>query len=255
MGKSPTGTMNDMKLAILRTFESTVKALMADGGMECVYDANAHGSIDLSEICAELREIRTELAEMRTQFAQLEKRLEQKEKEKGDECCGGAKKIANVVVNDVWPTADDIDDDMFRHSLLGQMPIPLRGPEPVKVVSVVDAPAAVVATPITPELRPRAEETEEHVPDIAEEEEVVVDEEEEGAEQEEVAEEEVAEEEEEEEEGLEEIEYKGTTYYKDDENIVYTLNDDGELNEDPVGRWYEDKKIIKFFAKPSQIRK
>lgn len=260
---SLTGTMNDLKIAILRTFENTVKALLAEGGgmcgeMECVFDANSRGnSAELSEICAELREIRTELAEMRTQMTQLEQRLNKKDKEKEEECCGGAKKVANVVVNDVWPTADDIDDDMFRRSLLGQMPIPLRGSDSVKIVPIIE-PVVAAATPITPELRPRAEETEENVPDIAEveeedgEEEVAQDEGEEQEGEEEEEEEEVAEEEEEE-TALEEVEYKGTTYYKDDENLVYTLNDEGELNEDAVGRWYEDKKIVKFF--PTQIKK
>lgn len=235
-----------------------------DGGeIECVFDANAHNNAELGEICSELREIRTELAELRTQLGLLEKRLEKNEK-KDDGCCSGIKKVANIVVNDVWPTADDIDDDMFRQSLLGQMPIPLRGLDTSKTVKVepVQVPAVPLAAPITPELRPRAEETEENVPDIHE-----VDEEEgeeavngnnegteEEDEEEEVEEEEGEQEEEEEEEGLEEVEYKGNTYYKDDENLVYTLNDEGELNEDPVGRWYDDKKIVKFFAKPTQIR-
>lgn len=271
--KSRPGNMNDLKFAILRAFESTVKALLATsdssnggcGEMECVFDANTHNSAELGEICSELREIRTELAELRTQLVQLEKRLEKNEK-KEEDCCGGAKKVANIVVNDVWPTADDIDDDMFHRSLLGQMPIPLRGIEFNKTVKVepVQVPIAPAAAPITPELRPRAQETEENVPDIheAEENEVVEpheDEEEavevEGAEDEEEGEEvEEEQEEEEEEEGLEEVEYKGNTYYKDAENIVFTLNDEGELNEDPVGRWYDDKKIVKFFAKPSQVR-
>lgn len=252
---SLTGTMNDLKIAILRTFENTVKALLADGGgmcgeMECVFDANSRSnSADLAEICAELREIRTELAEMRTQMTQLEQRLDKKEKEE-KEFCGGTKKIANIVVNDVWPTADDIDDDMFHRSLLGQMPIPLRGPDTVKVVPIIEH-VSVTATPITPELRPRAEETEENVPDITEVEQDDVGECE-AAEEEADDEEEVAEEEDE--TALEEVEYKGMTYYKDDENLVYTLNDEGELNEDAVGRWYEDKAIVKFFAKPAQIR-
>jgi hypothetical protein len=253
---SLTGTMNDLKLAILRTFESTIKALLAnsDSEIECVFDANTRNSADLGEICAELREIRTELAEMRAQITQLEKRLEHKEK--AEDCCAGTKKVANIVINDVWPTADDIDDDMFRRSLLGQMPIPLRGSDAVKVVPIVQH---VVPAPITPELRPRAQETEENVPDIHEngeegEEGGAEGVEEEEVEEEDVEEEEVEEEEEEEEEAMKEVDYKDMTYYMDGENLVYTLNDEGDLNDDPVGRWYEDKKIVKFFAKPAQIR-
>lgn len=256
--------MNDLKFAILRTFESTVKALMNSGGgsgeMECVFDATSQNNAELGEICSELREIRTELAELRTQIVQLEKRLEKNEK--GDECCPNKKIIANTVVNDVWPTADDIDDEMFHRSLLGQMPIPLRGTDSSVPAPAAAAAAAVVAAaaPVTPELLPRVQETDEHIPDIHEVEPGDAEDEEEAAEEAEEDEEEAVEEEEEEveeeeeEEGLEEVEYKGNTYYKDAENVVYTLNDEGELNEDPVGRWYDDKKIVKFFAKPSQTR-
>ena len=237
---SLTGTMNDLNFVILRTFESTVKALMANGDscskMECVFDANAHSRADLGEICAELREIRTELAEMRTQITQLEKRLEKKET--ANTCCTNTKKVTNSIVNDIWPT-DESDDYLFHRSLLGQMPIPLCCPEPA-----MPAVATETVTTTTPEIRPRAQEMEEDIPDIHEE----ADKEEEEKEEEE--------EEEEEEEGtaLDEIEYKGTTYYKDDDNLVYTLNDEGEVNDEPVGRWYEEKKIIKFFAKPAQGR-
>lgn len=214
--------MNDLHIAILRTFESTVKALMANGDncnkVECVFDANTHSRADLGEICAELREIRTELTEMRTQITQLEKRLEKKEK--ADTCYVGTKKVANSIVNDIWPT-DEGDDYLFHRSLLGQMPIPLCCPEPTAAATVT----AATVTTAAPEIRPHAQEMEEDIPDIHEEEEGTA---------------------------LDEFEYKGTTYYKDDDNLVFTLNDEGEVNDDPVGRWYEDKKILKFFAKLKQ---
>lgn len=231
-GMSLTRTMNDLNIAILRTFESTVKALMANGDncskLECVFDANTHSRVDLGEICAELREIRTELTEMRTQITQLEKRLEKKEQM--DTCRVGTKKVTNSIVNDIWPT-DESDDYLFHRSLLGQMPIPLCCPEPTATTATTATTVTPVTTvtTVTPEIRPRAQEMEEDIPDIHEEEE----EEEEGT-------------------ALDEFEYKGTTYYKDDDNIVFTLNDEGEVNDDPVGRWYEEKKIIKFFAKPKQ---
>lgn len=59
--------------------------------------------------------------------------------------------------------------------------------------------------------------------------------------------EEVDEEEEEEEEEaleLEEFEYKGVTYFKDSENQVYEKDDDGDLNDTPVGVWNEEKKKV-----------
>jgi len=66
------------------------------------------------------------------------------------------------------------------------------------------------------------------------------------AEEEEVEEEE-AEEEAEEEEGLKEITYKNKTYYTDDENLVYRLDSQGELDEQPIGRWNEETMVVKFF--------
>ena len=63
--------------------------------------------------------------------------------------------------------------------------------------------------------------------------------------------EEAKEEEAEEEEGeqleLEELEYEDKMYYKDGENNVYSANDDGEVNETPVGRWIEKRKVVKFY--------
>lgn len=45
----------------------------------------------------------------------------------------------------------------------------------------------------------------------------------------------------------EEIEYKGVTYYKDSENQVYLLDEDGDLDDTPVGIWNEQKqKVLKY---------
>jgi len=46
---------------------------------------------------------------------------------------------------------------------------------------------------------------------------------------------------------LEEFEHDGESYYKDADNNLYTLNDDGEVNETPIGRWLEKKKTIKLY--------
>ena len=83
----------------------------------------------------------------------------------------------------------------------------------------------------------------------------VVEETEEEAEEEE-AEEEAEEEEEEEEEAeeeeeegleLEELEYKGTKYYKDAENFIYTIDTDEQPSENPVGYWKEKSQTIAFY--------
>ena len=63
-------------------------------------------------------------------------------------------------------------------------------------------------------------------------------------EEEEEVEEEVEEEEEEEALELEEIEYKGVTYYKDSSNQVYKMDDDGDLDETPIGVWNEQKQKV-----------
>jgi hypothetical protein len=62
-------------------------------------------------------------------------------------------------------------------------------------------------------------------------------------------EEEEVEEEQEEAEGvaMEEFEYKGVTYYRDAENQVYQLDEDGDLDDTPIGVWNETKqKVIKY---------
>jgi hypothetical protein len=84
-----------------------------------------------------------------------------------------------------------------------------------------------------------------HVEEIHEE---VNEEEEEGQGQEQVEAEEVQEEEEDADAEaaveLEEFEYKGTTYYKDSDNLVYQLDDDGDLDDSPIGIWSEEKKKV-----------
>jgi hypothetical protein len=70
-----------------------------------------------------------------------------------------------------------------------------------------------------------------------------VEEEEEEAEQEEDAEQE----EEAEQEELTEFEFKGVTYWRDSENQVYKVDDDGDLDDTPFGLWSSEKnKILKF---------
>lgn len=95
---------------------------------------------------------------------------------------------------------------------------------------------------------------EEPVVEVVEDEEEQAEEEEEGEggveeqeeEEEEKEEEEGEEEEEEEELSLEEFEYKGKTYYKDSENQVYQMDEEGDIS-DPIGVWNETKnRIIPF---------
>jgi hypothetical protein len=58
-------------------------------------------------------------------------------------------------------------------------------------------------------------------------------------------------EEEEEEEGieLEELTYQGVVYYRDPELFVYSVEENGEVSEEPIGYWREKTKTIAFYNK------
>lgn len=74
-------------------------------------------------------------------------------------------------------------------------------------------------------------------------------EEEQQEEQEEEEEEEQEEEQEEEEDAqeFEEIEYKGNRYYKDNENFIYSVDDNDDPSENPIGYWKEKTQTIAFY--------
>jgi ribosomal protein L12E/L44/L45/RPP1/RPP2 len=48
---------------------------------------------------------------------------------------------------------------------------------------------------------------------------------------------------------LEEFEYKGVTYYKDTENQVYQIGEDGDLDDTAIGVWNEEKQKVLKYAK------
>jgi hypothetical protein len=103
------------------------------------------------------------------------------------------------------------------------------------IVKVLPSVAAVEE-----EVEPDAEEAEEEV-EVEEEAEPDAEE----AEAEEVEEEEAEEEAME----LEEFEYKGVTYYRDAENHVYQKDEDGDLDDTPIGVWNETKQKVVKYAK------
>lgn len=59
--------------------------------------------------------------------------------------------------------------------------------------------------------------------------------------------EEEEEEEDESEQEFEEIEYKGIRYYKDNENFIYSVDDEDQPSENPVGYWKEKIQSIAFY--------
>ena len=82
------------------------------------------------------------------------------------------------------------------------------------------------------------EEEEELKEEVQEEQEEVQEE------QEVVQEEQEVEEEEQEEQELTEFEYKGMILYRDGENKVYQMDEDGELVDTPIGVWNETKQKV-----------
>jgi flagellar biosynthesis GTPase FlhF len=94
------------------------------------------------------------------------------------------------------------------------------------------------------------EQEEEQEEQVEEQEEQVEEQEEEEQEEEEQEEEEKEEEEkeeeeqEEEEEALIEFEYKGMVLYRDGENKVYQIDDEGELVDTPIGVWNDVKQKV-----------
>ena len=119
--------------------------------------------------------------------------------------------------------------------------------KPIVINEVEKPPVDNVVLEEKEEIKEEEEVAEEEEEELAEEEEEeVAEEEEEEAEEEE---EEAEEEEEGEQMELEEFEYKGMTLYRDTENKVYQMDEEGSLS-DPIGIWDESgpkpriKKLI-----------
>jgi flagellar biosynthesis GTPase FlhF len=265
--------MDDLKIAILKTFENTVKVLL-NSNIECVFDSDQPNdqNANLEMIYDNLQGIRQEFVEIKSRLQRIESVID-----------SNANKLSpwstplfpkNVVIE-----LDGLDQKptVFEKKTFAPKPID----EDIKKVNINTQSSAEQE----PELEPYAHPTDVQIPDIIDEEKVkqqnnhivnLVEEEGEEAEEEEeeAQEEEVEEEEEKEEEAeeqeeeeteeqqeqeeqeeeeteeeleLEEVEFNGKTYYKDDENIVYGLDKNGEIDETPLGRWYEKTKSIKYF--------
>lgn len=119
------------------------------------------------------------------------------------------------------PPVEEVKHIHLEAKVKNEMAIPMaRSVAPV--MPVVEEVKHIHLTDTAPIEETVVEEEEVVVSEAVEEEEVIVDEDEA------VEEEEAAEEEEGEELELEEFEWKGKTYYKDGDNNVYDLNDEGE---------------------------
>ena len=249
--------MTDVKLAILRTFEATMKALL--GGES---DVPLETSTSMGQICDHLQSIRHELSEVKARLAHIEQHHRTNIIIEGgnkgslwqDDACAG------VDEEDLESTNGDI------HAAFVGAPIPLKQ---------VEETARPVTPPVLPDIEPPAVATNDALPDIVDKKtpsdmdiegesdaEDDSDNDDEGAdaegeenadtgdddEEDGDAEKETENEEEEEGVALEEITFKGKTYYKDSENTVYILDENEDLS-DPVGIWNEITKTVRFFTK------
>lgn len=122
-------------------------------------------------------------------------------------------------------------------------------PVEVKSEVVVEVKLPVVEAKLPDPPVDKKEIKPEPVEEVEVEEEVEEEVEAEVVEEEEVEEEEVEEEVEEEEEGqaFEEIEFKGKTYYRDEEGFIYTIDEDEQPSENPVGVWKEKTQSVAFY--------
>ena len=237
--------MTDVKLAILRTFETTVKALLG-GDADLPFET----STSMGQICDHLQSIRHELSEMKTRLSHIEQHHRTNIIIEGgntgtlwqDDACAG--------VDD-----EDLESNDDIHAAFIGAPIPLKQVEEKALVRPV-------TPPVLPDIEPPAVATNDALPDIVDKKDqdgMDIEGESDdadaegdgdaGADDEEGAD---ADEEQEgdEEEGLslEEITFKGKTYYKDSENTVYILDENEDLS-DPIGVWNEITKTVRFFAK------
>ena len=235
--------MTDVKLAILRTFETTVKALLGGDA-----DLPLEASTSMGQICDHLQSIRHELSEMKARLAHIEQHHRTNIIIEGgntgtlwqDDACAGV-------------DAEDLESNDDIHAAFIGAPIPLKQVEEKALVRPV-------TPPILPDIEPPAVATNDALPDIVDKKDqdgmdiegesdadADAEEEDAGADADADAD---TEQEGDEEEGLslEEITFKGKTYYKDSENTVYILDENEDLS-DPIGIWNEITKTVRFFAK------
>ena len=124
--------------------------------------------------------------------------------------------------------------------------------QPVAEQPVADKPIAEQPVADKPVAEQPVEEEQEQDEQEEEEEQEEQQEEQEEEEQEEQQEEEQQEEEqqeEEEDEGVELLEYKGVSYYKDSEGFIYSIEEDEQPSEIAIGYWKEKTNSIAFYKK------
>ena len=154
----------------------------------------------------------------------------------------------NDLLSNVIDKIKNMEKNVPSHDeIIPEVVIEENTDKPIVINEVEKPPVDNVVLEEKEEIKEEEEVAEEEEEELAEEEEEeVAEEEEEEAEEEE---EEAEEEEEGEQMELEEFEYKGMTLYRDTENKVYQMDEEGSLS-DPIGIWDESgpkpriKKLI-----------
>ena len=150
---------------------------------------------------------------------------------------GAASGIAGVDVRRLSEAAPQEQPELMHSALFDKV---------LEKVSATKSPALYPQAAVVEDTHDLEEEVEEAVEEAEEAEEAVEEEAPDLEEEADVEEEEV----EEEEEAVEytPFEYKGVTYYRDDENQVYQLDEDGDLDDTaPIGVWNPEKqKVLKY---------
>jgi hypothetical protein len=238
--------MDQVQCAILKTFENTVKVLMEN-------NRGGYDSSSLDNIFEQLQSIRQSISELSSRINRMEMKCNCN-MDSGDD-------VWDTLPWPVEPKNIIIQGKRDIPDIFESAPIPLcpvSAPVSAPVTKTVETVTVTVPVPVTKKVEAvpvPLTKTVEIVPvasskmDIEEDVEGDVEDVEDAAAD--AADEEGdadADADAEEEEGLEEFEYKGKTYYRDSEGNVYTLDDDGELNDTPVGRWNSTKSTIRFIT-------
>lgn len=143
------------------------------------------------------------------------------------------------------PVSSSMASVVLQHVVLPHVVLP-----PVVKQNVVEKPVA--KQPVVEEQQEEVQEEQQEEEEEAQEEQLEEEQEEEPKqEQQEEHQEEQQEEqqEEEEDEGVELLEYKGVSYYKDSEGFIYSIEEDEQPSEIAIGYWKEKTNSIAFYKK------
>jgi hypothetical protein len=155
--------------------------------------------------------------------------------------------LQNEIIDSIEPFYHILKTETPFEPVQQHLAQPVVEKQPVALSVVEKQPVALSVVE-----KQQEEEEEEQQEEEAQEEEEPKKEQQDQEEQEEEEEEEQEEEEEEEQEedeGVELLEYKGVSYYKDSEGFIYSIEEDEQPSEIAIGYWKEKTNSIAFYKK------